>query len=296
MYVQGEERSVDSEATPTKSKWSEYSVLAVATDNELCSTIARDILTYRGGSTVDAAVAAMLCLGMVNPQHSGIGGGFSAIIYDRSRNDSTEKSISALNARETVAPSVDVDYYDRNPSSAVRGPLTTLIPGEINGYHEAWKKYGRVSWKDLFQPTIRLGREGWRVTESMDASIRKAINDIRTDPGLTDLLLKPDGTPYAAGDVIRNRKLAETLERIANDGPETFYSGSIAKDMLLDLTDIGAQNITAGDLQSHRATFSQPLKANLPWSGLDLYTTPPSSSGVLTAFVLKIMDDILRVS
>lgn len=132
---------------------------AVAADSKICSDIGRVILQQQG-SPVDAAIAALICTGVVNPQSMGLGGGVVFTIY----NASTGK-VEVINARETVPASHDQRLLDQctNALPLCTGAQWIGVPGELRGYAEAHRRYGRLPWAQLFQPTIALLREGFRV-------------------------------------------------------------------------------------------------------------------------------------
>ncbi|EDL31900.1 gamma-glutamyltransferase-like activity 1, isoform CRA_c, partial [Mus musculus] len=144
---------------------------AVAADSKICSDIGRAILQQRG-SPVDAAIAALVCTGVVNPQSMGLGGGVVFTIY----NASTGK-VEIINARETVPASYDQGLLNqcKNVLPLGTGAQWIGVPGELRGYAEAHRRHGRLPWAQLFQPTIALLREGFRVPFILSQFLNNSI-------------------------------------------------------------------------------------------------------------------------
>lgn len=139
--------------------------------------IYRDILAD-DGSAVDAAIAALLCEGITNPQSMGIGGGFLMSIYDAA----TQK-VDVLNAREVAPLAAYPEMFSKLPKTTDNkdiaiGGLSVAVPGELMGYWEAHKRYGKISWYDLFRPAIDLAATGQRVTPYTADMIKKIQEDI----------------------------------------------------------------------------------------------------------------------
>ncbi|KFM77984.1 Gamma-glutamyltranspeptidase 1, partial [Stegodyphus mimosarum] len=135
------------------SKLGKYASAAVSTDSAPCAVIGKNILA-KNGSAVDAAIAVLLCMGVVNPESQGLGGGFLMLIYKRS-----EKQVYYLDAREVAPEKAHKDMYKGNATLSKLGGLAIAVPGEIAGYSLAHNKFGVLPWKELFQPTIRICKE-----------------------------------------------------------------------------------------------------------------------------------------
>lgn len=126
------------------------------------------------------------------------------------------------------------------------------VPGEILGYWELHKRYGRLPWQDLFQPTIRLCREGHWVSKYLAAALKINEKHIRNEPSLSELFLKTDGSLYVEDDYIKRPILADTLERIANNGIEEMYGdGKTAQLLVDDIQQMGGI-ITLQDFKNYR--------------------------------------------
>lgn len=130
---------------------------AIVTNVEECTNAARSILKM-DGSAVDAAIAVAFCYGVTQPQASGIGGGFLATIYMKSRH-----KIETLNAREVAPLKISEDMYKPNTTSSYEGGLSIAVPTEVKGLWELHQKYGVLSWKTLIKPSIDLAEKGFTV-------------------------------------------------------------------------------------------------------------------------------------
>ncbi|XP_068677719.1 glutathione hydrolase 1 proenzyme-like [Montipora foliosa] len=254
---------------------------AVATDTKKCSEIGYDTLNA-GGSAVDAAIAAMFCLGVINMHSSGIGGGGVMLVYNRSAREA-----SVIDFRET-APAT-VSNFTPNASGVEEskfGGLAIAVPGEVRGMYKASQKYGRLPWRKLVEPSIRLARDGFEISAAVDDALKTTPNIleyIRKDPGLRELLLDKEGNPYKQGQIIRNEQYAKTLEILQND-PKSFYNGSLAKNISRDMSHINSK-VSPKDLRQYEAVTRKPLKGEL--LNMTMFLTPPPSSGAVLALILN---------
>uniref|UniRef100_A0A3B5LRK9 Gamma-glutamyltransferase 5a n=1 Tax=Xiphophorus couchianus TaxID=32473 RepID=A0A3B5LRK9_9TELE len=236
----------------------------------------RDILKG-GGSAVDAAIAALLCTGIMNPQSAGVGGGAIFTVMDRSG------KVKVINSRETAPSKVDPDLLKscKNESIPRTGSKWIGVPGEIRGYELAHKLYGKLPWAALFQPTIKLAREGFPIPPVQGSGI---TDNRMKNTSLRKLYLDKTGTLLKTGDEIKFEKLADTLELIANKGADAFYTGRVAEDLVRDVQQEG---IAFRDLASYKATVTEAWVA--PVGEYQMYIPPPPSGGPLLSLVLNIM-------
>ncbi|KAI3908737.1 hypothetical protein MKW98_029287 [Papaver atlanticum] len=227
---------------------SEHAV--VAADDARCSEIGAAMLR-QGGHAVDAAVATCLCLGVVYPMSSGIGGGGFMVV----RSSSTGKA-QAFNSRETAPLAASKDMYANNLMNKSVGALSVGVPGEIAGLHEAWLRYGRLPWAKLFQPAIKLAKEGFVVSPYLEMGINRT----------------------QTGDICYNIKLGCTLEKIAKKGPRAFYKGNLGKKFVKDVKKAGGI-ITMKDLRDYKVDITDAVSVNV--MGFTVLGMPPPSSGTL---------------
>ncbi|CAF1307416.1 unnamed protein product, partial [Didymodactylos carnosus] len=212
---------------------------AVAVDNAECSTIGKNILQKKG-TTVDAALAAAICNGVMHGHSMGIG-----------------------------------------------GPLAIGVPGELKAYKVAYERFGgNVTWKELFEPTIKLCRDGYTVSKAHAKAIDDQKNMILKDPQLRELFLKNPVTNelYKEGDKIKRIKFADTLQLLADRGPSgvnDFYNGDIADKIVKELRD-------KADLQTYEVDVEEAIQIKLN-DTLTGFTTAAPSSGPILAFILNIL-------
>ncbi|ELU09504.1 hypothetical protein CAPTEDRAFT_115649, partial [Capitella teleta] len=264
-----------------------YRHAAVVTDTDVCARIGSAIQAKYGGSVVDAIIATSVCVGVVNHQSCGIGGGFLATIFVSPRNGE-EKEVRSLMAREVAPLLATLDMFVNSTEDSLLGGRAIAVPGEVAGYYEAWLAYGRVEWSQLFKPTIAMCEEGFKVERAMGEVIAKQEKNILDSESLSELYLKPDGTLVQEGDILKNPKLAQTLRRIA-ESPTSFYNGSLAEDIVLDIRDAGGI-ITLEDLQTYQAKWKTPVITHLSNGNHTIYSPPPPSSGVVLQYILGILD------
>lgn len=268
--------------------YGEYRYASVSSDTRACSPIGVDILARFGGSATDAAIATILCVGVVNAHSNGIGGGHFMTIYDTPRLGSDKQLVSII-AREIAPLAANRDMFVNNSFAAQEGGLAIAVPGEIMGMYEAWRRFGRLPWADLFQPTIDLCENGFIVENALAGAIEEKEANIRADPTMTAAFVKPDGSLYQEGDLMKRPRLAATLRRIAED-PMSFYTGSLAADIVADIQE-NEGIITMEDMQLYHAKVKDPLVINLQNGDYTVYAPSPPSSGAVLQFILNIVDE-----
>ncbi|XP_078106362.1 gamma-glutamyltransferase 5a [Sander vitreus] len=258
---------------------STFSSAAVAADSGKCSQIGRDIL-QKGGSAVDGAIAALLCTSVMNPQSMGIGGGSIFTVMDSSG------KVKIINSRETVPEKFKSDLLKSCPNTfqLISGSQWIGVPGEIRGYEQAYRLYGKLPWATLFQPTIQLAREGFPIPPIQGRYI-PYVDTNQTQP-LRKLYTDKNGNLLKTGDIVKFEKLADTLEMIANHGADAFYRGRIAEDLIHDIQEAGG-TLTAQDLASYRATVTDAWA--VPLGAYQMYIPPPPAGGIILSLILNVM-------
>ncbi len=254
----------------------------VAAENAIAADVGLAVLD-EGGSAVDAAIATSLAACVVHATSCGIGGGGFMVVYDAG----TKKTV-ALDYREVAPAAVHEELYLEDGTyvraRSRRGPHAVGVPGEVAGLAAAHARFGRLPWRRLVAPAARLAREGFPVTEHMARMLERTREGLAQDPVLSKILLTDDGTPPSAGDTLRMTALADTLDAIAEKGPEAFYSGTVAASIAGSVRKAGGV-MTTDDLARYEPVWRAPLETT--YRGSTVYTMPPPSAGG-TALVLAL--------
>lgn len=261
---------------------------AVAADDPTASAVGAAVLAD-GGSAADAAVATALALGVVNPTSSGIGGGGFAIVFDAATGTTT-----AYDFREVAPAALDPSDFVRDgaidPMLAQRGGLAVGVPGEVAGLARLSRAHGRLPWRRLVAPSIRLARDGVPTSWFLGQAAARTVASLPAEPAYAPLrgLLTTDGaTARRWGDPFVRPALAHTLAAIARD-PEALQRGPLADDIVATAAAAGGV-LTADDLASYRVEARAPLTGT--WRGYTLATMPiPSSGGVVLLESLAILE------
>ncbi|NXD85398.1 GGT5 hydrolase, partial [Halcyon senegalensis] len=254
---------------------------AVAADTETCSVIGRDILKS-GGTAVDAAIAGLICTSVMNPQSSGLGGGVIFTIYNASTG-----TVKVINARETVPRVFPQDLLSGCASGLRIGPRWIAVPGELRGYEEAHKRYGRLPWKALFEPTIKLLSEPLVISPVMDKIIQ---HPTFSHPGKSLCPLICNSERFLKrGETYRWPALQQTLRAVAENGAAAFYEGPIGKALVEDIRQAGS-SISMDDLQAYKAEVSSALNITLN-NHITVFSPGPPMGGAVLMFILKILED-----
>jgi len=269
-----------------------------ATANPFATEAALEMLR-EGGSAADAAIAAQMVLALVEPQSSGIGGGAFMMYYDAASGD-----IAAYDGRETAPASatpgmfLGPDGTPRKWRDTVVGGLSVGVPGVIRMLELVHAERGRLPWKRLFEPAILLARGGFPVSDRLNY-LSAGDKDLKVFPETARYFFDAAGEPHAVGSIIVNPVLADTLQRIADEGADAFYSGAIAID-IARATRTAKQNpggMIAADLSAYEAKKRAPVC--LPYRQyLVCGMPPPSSGGITTLQILGILQefDMARVT
>ncbi|PFX13221.1 Gamma-glutamyltranspeptidase 1 [Stylophora pistillata] len=257
-----------------------YQHAAVASDNAECSKIGRNILK-KGGSAVDSAIAAILCVGVINLHSTGIGGGGFMMVYD-----SHKRSAEMIDFRETAPERAEVDLFKGNPMNGILGGLAVAVPGELRGLEAAWKKYGKLPWEELFKPAIRIANKGFIIPETVDIAIGIWKDLLMKDKTFRRVFTK-NGKLLRKGDLLKRPQLAKTLQLIARAGSaEPFYNGPMSKSIIKEVRNAGGV-LTLKDLKNYKVEFRPVLKSKL--DDMTLLSTPPPTAGPVLALTLNIL-------
>ena len=262
----------------------------IATANPHASQAGLAILR-RGGSAMDAAIAAQMVLGLVEPQSSGIGGGAFLLAYDADAG-----AVHAYDGRETAPMAVTADLFlkaDGEPMKfydAVIGGRAVGVPGLVAMLELAHQRHGKLPWASLFAPAIALAEAGFEVSPRLHYLISEATGIDRYDTARA-YFFTAEGKPKPVGTRLINQAYAATLKAIAAGGAKAFYKGDIATDMVAAITGaVGNPGVmTVADLGAYeakdRAAVCRPYRQ---WRVCGM--GPPSSGGVTTLAILGLLE------
>jgi gamma-glutamyltranspeptidase/glutathione hydrolase len=232
----------------------------VAAANPLAAEAGRQILR-RGGSAIDAAIATQMVLNLVEPQSSGIGGG-AFLLYWSARDGRVE----TYDGRETAPAAARPDRFlgqDGAPLDFVEamiGGRSVGVPGALRMLALAHRKHGRLPWARLFEPAIRLAEDGFPISARLHDMLGKETHLARFEPARS-YFYAADGSPKPEGERLGNPAFAATLRAIAEHGPDAFYTGAIAQDIVAAVTHaaVSPGDISLDDLAGYQAKARPPV-------------------------------------
>lgn len=275
--------------TRTEGALSRATRFMISTSNAHASEAGRDILRA-GGSAVDAAIAAQLVLGLVEPQSSGLGGGAFLLHWDKASRD-----LKAYDGRETAPQSATPDRFlaDGKPMPFLRtmkSGLSIGTPGLVRLLWETHQIHGKLPWAKLFEPAIRLAENGFAVSPRLHLLLRYTGYNA-FDATAKAYFFDGHGVPHPIGHVLKNPDYAATLRTIAQNGPDGFYTGPVADAVVKAVA--AAPNapgdLTAADLANYRIERRAPLCG--PYRGRKICSIgPPSSGGVAVLQILQLLE------
>ncbi|OEZ61646.1 gamma-glutamyltransferase [Duganella sp. HH105] len=260
----------------------------VAAANPLATQAGYQMLK-QGGSAIDAAIATQLVLTLVEPQSSGIGGG-SFLLY------SDGKRVQSYDGRETAPAAADEHLFQDKDGKAVSREIGVIggrsvgAPGVLRMLELAHKEHGKLTWKTLFGPAIKLAEDGFNVSPRLNALL-SYDRYLARDPVAKAYFFGEDGKPRPVGYLLKNPELARTLREIADGGADAFYKGRIARDIA---TKVAAHptnpgKLTAADIAGYQAKERTPVCSDYKaWTVCG--APPPSSGGIAIAQMLGILE------
>ncbi len=252
------------------------------TSQPLATQVAIDILK-KGGSAVDAAIAANAMLGLVEPTGNGIGGDLFAIVWD-----SKTQKLYGLNASGRSPKSLTLKYFKDKGIKHIPalGPLPVSVPGCVDGWFELHGKFGKLKMQDNLQPAINYAKEGFPVSELIAYYWKRNADRLKEFEGFAEIYM-PNGKAPAKGEIFKNPYLAKTLELIAKNGRDEFYKGSIAKAIDAYMKRNGGF-LSYNDLAAHKSEWIEPVSSS--YRGYDIWELPPSGQGIATLQILNILE------
>lgn len=253
-----------------------------ATSQPLATQVAIDVLK-KGGSAVDAAIAANATLGLMEPTGNGIGGDLFAVVWINSEQKLYGLNASGRSPKSLTLEKLKAKLGDRNSIPSL-GPLPISVPGCVDGWFELHGKFGRLPMKDVLQPAIGYATEGFPVSELI-AYYWKRSESLKRFPGFAETFLV-NGKAPAKGQVFKNVRLANTLEQIATGGRDAFYTGKIAKKIDAYMKQHGGF-LSYEDLADHHSEWVDPV--SIDYRGYQLWELPPNGQGIAALQILGIL-------
>ncbi len=252
------------------------------TSQPLVTQVALDILK-KGGTAVDAAIAADALLGLVEPTGSGMGGDLFAIVWD-----ANTKKLYGLNGSGRSPKSLTLDYFKRRGYTHIppHGPLPVTVPGCVDGWFELHKKFGKLPMEEILQPAITYAREGFPVTELIAYYWQGNARILKKYENFSKIFM-PGGHAPKKGEVFKNPYLANTLEKVARGGRDAFYKGDIARTIAAYMKRNGGF-LSYDDLASHHSEWVEPVSVN--YRGYDVWELPPNGQGIAALQMLNILE------
>ena len=255
----------------------------VATSHPLATQIGLDILK-KGGTAVDAAIAANIALGLMEPTGNGIGGDLFAIVWDAEK-----KKLHGLNASGPAPKDISIDYFAEKGLKKIPsyGPLPVTVPGAVDGWVKLHEKFGKLEFKSLFAPTIEYAKRGFPVTETIAYYLDRSKERFEAYPNFKEVWLK-NGRMPKKGEIFKNLQLANTLEIIATEGRKGFYEGPVAQTMS-DFVQAQGGFLSYDDLASFHSEWTPPVSSN--YRGYDVWELPPNGQGIAALQILNILEN-----
>jgi gamma-glutamyltranspeptidase/glutathione hydrolase len=255
-----------------------------ATSQVLASQTGAQILA-RGGSAVDAAIAANAVLGVTEPMMTGMGGDLFVMYWDAKTG-----KLTGLNASGPAPRALSPAFFGQHDIKSMpqSGIHTVTVPGAVQGWYRMHQRFGKLPWKDLFQDAIAFAEQGFPVYEG--------AREVWASPDLVKALeanaeskrvFLPGGQAPRTGELFKNPDMARAFRLIAEQGPDAFYKGAIATAIVKTSERLGG-TMTAQDLASYSPEWVEPL--SIDYRGWRVYELPPNGQGMAALEMLNIME------
>lgn len=237
----------------------------------------------RGGNAVDAAVAMVSTLNVVEPYSVGIGGDAFALIYV-----AKEKKLIGMNASGRAPYGASLPWFQDKGIKTIpdRGMLSVTVPGALDGWAQAVERYGNLTLADVFEDAIYYAENGFPVTEII-AGEWNLMEQLLLSSEASSKTYLIDGKAPQPGQVFQNKDLAKTFHKIVQEGPETFYQGEIGQAIVNCSRDHGWL-LTPEDLERHTTTWVEPISTD--YGGYTIYELPPNGQGITALEMLNILE------
>ncbi|HEV2444884.1 MAG TPA: gamma-glutamyltransferase, partial [Candidatus Sulfopaludibacter sp.] len=255
-----------------------------ATSQALASQAGAQILA-KGGSAVDAAIAANAVLAVVEPMMNGLGGDLFVLYWDAKNGKLTGLNSSGPAPRALSPGFLEKQGIKTMPAAGIH---SVTVPGAVEGWYEIHQRFGKLPWKELFQAAIQYADQGFPVTEAIHEAWAgpAAVNKLRRNSESAKVFL-PDGKAPQEGELFRNPEMAHALRLVAEQGRDAVYKGEIAAAILKTSQNLGG-TMTAEDLASFEAEWVTPVSTD--YRGWRVYELPPNGQGMAALEMLNLME------
>nr|AGB34166.1 gamma-glutamyl transpeptidase [Lentinula edodes] len=258
----------------------------VATENKRCSDMGV-IALRKGGSAVDAAITATLCIGVVNSFSSGIGGGGFMTIREPPARRGDKSKVFTIDFRGMAPAATTPTMFDNGKRNLSESQgLSMTIPGELAGLQMAHNEWGAMAWRDLVVPNAELAM-GWTVDKELARRIQWFPDLFLNDPDFREIFA-PNGTLLKEGDPIERNNYAFTLLEVAKGGANAFYNGTSISEALVAKVNETGGHATVEDFKNYRPLMYRSLEGS--YRGKKLYTARAPSSGPILLHMLNLME------
>jgi gamma-glutamyltranspeptidase/glutathione hydrolase len=254
----------------------------VATSQTLASQAGAQVLA-RGGSAVDAAIAANAVLGVVEPMMNGIGGDVFVLYFEAKTGKLYGYNGSGRAGRNMSIAALKAKGFSSMPGKGIHA---ATVPGAVEGWDAVHKRFGKLPWAELFRPAIHYAREGFPVTEIIQWDWENSAAALRGDDNARRIFL-PNGKVPAIGELFRNPELAKAYAILADGGPASFYKGPIAQAILATSKRLDGL-LTAEDLAANKGEWVEPISST--YRGWDVYELPPNGQGIGALMMLNLFE------
>src|SRR3989454_8641177 len=253
----------------------------VATSHVLASQAGAQILA-RGGSAIDAAIAANAVLGVTEPMMNGIGGDLFLIYWD-----AKSGKLYGLNASGWAPRGLSIEFLKKQGITAMPqdGIHSVTVPGTVEAWSQAHKRFGKLPWKEIFGPAIYYAEHGYPVPEFIHGYWADSLDKLKQASEAQRIYL-PHGKPPEIGEMFSNPDLAKALLLIADKGRDAFYKAEIAQAILKTSAALWG-TMQADDLAEFSAEWVEPL--SIDYRGWKVYELPPNGQGMAALEMLNIM-------
>jgi gamma-glutamyltranspeptidase/glutathione hydrolase len=254
----------------------------VATSVPLATQIGLDVLK-KGGTAVDAAIAANAALGLMEPVSNGVGGDLFAMVWD-----AKAKKLYGYNGSGRSPKSLSLQYFvDHNIKEIPPlGPLPVNVPGAVDGWFALHDRFGKLPMKEDLAGAIRYAREGFPVTELIAHYWQLSVPRLSKYPGFTEQMTLGGRAPQR-GEIWKNPNLANTLQTIADGGRDAFYKGKIAH-VIGDYFKANGGFLSYEDMATHKGEWVEPISTN--YRGVDVWELPPNGQGLAALEILNVLE------